>query len=481
MPKPLYLVVDTNLFHEFRRLEDLPWSELGNYDPIILVVTSPVQSELDEQKKDTRPKVRRRALEAVTRFRKILTANRDEDVICEAGPRVLVKLDASALPTKLPEALDREVQDDRIVAIACRLAAKLKEGEVRVFSDDTRPISKARAVGLSWNFIPEGWRRAADEDEDQKSLTRLREENDRLRRQEPTLDIASPGVSDGNRLSIEFVRYQALTSQEIDELMGKLQARHPMETNFDRATEKNVAGALPLLGFNQQSYQPAREEKIEEYRNESYPAWLEGCRAWLENAHEHLSRIEPRPSTEIVLTNSGTRPAENVLVTLHARGQILIAPTSSDDVEAEPSLGFPAPPEAPQGSWNDSISQSIFGLLRATAHTELPRLHDLTNPIPEHDPNSFYYKDRRPLMPVEFFQLTCELFRHVGTEELFDTTFYLSSPDEFADPKNACLEVSVEAANVSEPLVNTIPITLIIRKMSCVERVQQAISEIGAI
>jgi hypothetical protein len=47
----LVLVVDTNLFHEFRRLEDLPWDELGEPEEVVLVVTEPVQSELDEHKK----------------------------------------------------------------------------------------------------------------------------------------------------------------------------------------------------------------------------------------------------------------------------------------------------------------------------------------------------------------------------------------------------------------------------------------------
>lgn len=46
----LVLVVDTNLFHEFRALKDLPWEELGEPDKVILAVTDPVQSELDEHK-----------------------------------------------------------------------------------------------------------------------------------------------------------------------------------------------------------------------------------------------------------------------------------------------------------------------------------------------------------------------------------------------------------------------------------------------
>ena len=43
----LVLVADTNLFHEFRPLKELPWIDLGEKDEVMLIVTEPVQSELD--------------------------------------------------------------------------------------------------------------------------------------------------------------------------------------------------------------------------------------------------------------------------------------------------------------------------------------------------------------------------------------------------------------------------------------------------
>lgn len=64
----LALVVDTNLFHEFRRLETLPWDELTEVDEIALIVSDPVQTELDEQKKSPRARIKRRALDWVKRF-----------------------------------------------------------------------------------------------------------------------------------------------------------------------------------------------------------------------------------------------------------------------------------------------------------------------------------------------------------------------------------------------------------------------------
>ncbi len=53
-------VADTNLFFEAKRLEDLPWDELG-VDPIVVALTKPVQAEIDRHKKGG-GRTRKRAL-----------------------------------------------------------------------------------------------------------------------------------------------------------------------------------------------------------------------------------------------------------------------------------------------------------------------------------------------------------------------------------------------------------------------------------
>ena len=42
-------IADTNLFFEAKRLEDLPWADLG-VDPIVIGLTKPVQGEIDRHK-----------------------------------------------------------------------------------------------------------------------------------------------------------------------------------------------------------------------------------------------------------------------------------------------------------------------------------------------------------------------------------------------------------------------------------------------
>ena len=80
MPGQIILVVDTNLFHECVNLEndDFPWADLGDFDAIRLVVPETVREELDRHKKDDRARLKRRALEVVAQFRRLLEANFDE-------------------------------------------------------------------------------------------------------------------------------------------------------------------------------------------------------------------------------------------------------------------------------------------------------------------------------------------------------------------------------------------------------------------
>ena len=110
----LTLVVDTNLFHEFRPIDTLPWSEITDADEIILLVSDPVQTELDEQKKSSRARIKRRALEWVKRFRKLLKAGETDLVVVEGSPRVVLRLDDTS-PSKEHKnvlLLDLAVADD---------------------------------------------------------------------------------------------------------------------------------------------------------------------------------------------------------------------------------------------------------------------------------------------------------------------------------------------------------------------------------
>ena len=150
----LTLGVDTNLFHEFRPIDTLPWSEITDADEIILLVSDPVQTELDEQKKSSRARIKRRALEWVKRFRELLKAGETDLVVVEGSPRVVLRLDDTKPSKEHENVLDLAVPDDAIVAIAVNHLHRSASGDLAIFSDDLRPMRKARQVGLEFIEIP---------------------------------------------------------------------------------------------------------------------------------------------------------------------------------------------------------------------------------------------------------------------------------------------------------------------------------------
>jgi hypothetical protein len=124
MPGPVQLVVDTNLFHECHKLDrpDFPWQDIGDFDVIELIVPEAVQAELDRQKNDARPRVRRRALEAVSWLREMLRQRVDQRVLRENGPRVVLKTEVTQPSKARLDVLDLSIPDDRIVGEAAALA-----------------------------------------------------------------------------------------------------------------------------------------------------------------------------------------------------------------------------------------------------------------------------------------------------------------------------------------------------------------------
>src|SRR5580704_14422985 len=79
MSKILYLFPDTNAFVQCRPLEQVDWSAWKDFDEVHLIVSRPVQSEIDNQKNKRSGRPGRRARAASSLFREVICA--------ETGPQ----------------------------------------------------------------------------------------------------------------------------------------------------------------------------------------------------------------------------------------------------------------------------------------------------------------------------------------------------------------------------------------------------------
>ncbi len=481
----LRLIVDTNLFHEFRPLEDLPWAELGELDCIELIVTDVVQTELDEHKKSTRARLKRTAIKLTKQFREMLLAQQSELEIRASEPRVILSLSDMNFGSETYGTLDLGNFDDQLVAIAKRLADRYDDGSVRLFSNDTRPMRKAVGVGLKLIAIPDEWQRVDEQTDEEREKLRLANENKRLRSQEPILELSSDPLV---VLELILPIYAPLSDDEIDQFMDRLVEKNPKETDFARDKTNNARTALfggVTLGITQYEFKEAASEDVEAYLEVSYPQWEKTCREKLQDAHSHLTALAHEFTADFLLSNTGTRPADDVLLTIAAKGALLVMPPAyksedNDEEENETELAalvFPSAPKAPQGKWKQlrtsmfdfGASRDPFGLGH-TSHLGLNRMPYVPTPK---NPNYFYYEDR-PNIYVNSFALTCAQFRHAGEPEVFKCKCIVDGRAEDLDGKSAIVEITVEASNLSDPVRQK----LIVRFRANQENTFEAVSEI---
>jgi len=344
-------VADANLFFECKRLEELPWSDLG-VDPVVIALTKPVLAEIDKHKK-AGGRTRKRAIEISGRIREMLAAPPPEVVIQDTGPRVLLRLMPIVQPApELATSLDYGSNDDRIVGTVATLAKDGKFDSVSMLTDDNVLASTAQGLGLFFFLIPESWKRPLQETTEAKRIKELEKDISIYRAQEPVISISN--VS-GEATAAHVVRRvaAALGPSEIDQLISKLRARHPAKTHFDAPEAEIQADGTEI------SYEAPKAEAIGKYLSEAYPQWIDACRSIFESLHK--GRIEPEADIALVfgVANDGTRPASRMRVSFEARGNISLIRDEHDldddseqnDNDRQPALPpvprLPAPPVAP--------------------------------------------------------------------------------------------------------------------------------------
>jgi hypothetical protein len=479
----LALIVDTNLFHEFRNFEDLPWEELGEPDEIILVVTEPVQTELDEHKKSPSARLKRRALKWTKEFRHLILADNTDIVVREAEPRVIVRLDCTRPDTNHDDVLDRSVPDDCIVAIALALLPHHSVAKMAVFSDDLRPLRKARQVSLTAIEIPVSWRRKPEQTEEDKARTQLERQVVQLRRQEPEL-VLSASVE----LPIEHVLpvYEALSDEHLDELIHAVRQHWPVETDFEKAKRPSILSQqlqTISLGVTRREFHPAPEEDIIRYVEEDYPGWLEKCREHLGQAHKLLGMPEYDISFIVELANQGTRPALDLQISFRVHGDVRILPNCGGEASrfvGSIALPFSLPkaPKAPQGEWKTYNPLDYLGGLHNRSFDHLahsfPRTLEDVLRDQQRDPNRFYYRDK-PHEPTSGYSLTCAQFRHADEVECFDILIQPSADVQALDGKNAVVEVTCNASNLTAPVTLKIPVRFRCEQHSTYDAVRESI------
>lgn len=478
---------DTNLFIQCRSLGELDWSLVSEAPVIELLVSRPVQTEIDRQKGKGAGRLGKRARAAMTLFRQALDLPDERLQVRVGTPTVFLQLrqDLKADPA-LSDRLDYSERDDQLVGIAAAFARDNPDASVRLLTHDTGPMLSAKNVGLPYVAIPEAWLLAPETDEQDKALATLQGQLARYQRAEPAFELQVEGNALAPAITIDY--YTALSEPEVQELMAAAQQAHPLAKDFGarEPAQRGGAGTGLLASITREMFEPASDEEIEQYRNERYPEWVSACEAALRDLHTTLNRRIPWPHISVTLANEGSRPAEDAYVQFKTQGRLLLSvPRDEEDkTEAEKQaaarLPLPSAPAVPRGQWTRmrSVSDSLATLGQAvrfdTARPLIPHALSRLAQLPQpRDPNSFYYKPRRPSYPIPVIGYECPQWRHQVLPETFD--FELVT-DLIERTVSGAITIEIHAANVTTPFEQTLPIRVSVRTCSPLEEARSLIA-----
>ena len=191
MTENLYLFVDTNLFIQCRDMSELDWSEWKDFSEVHLIVSLPVQREIDRQKTRGNDRVGRRARRSYSSlFRTIATGEKEYELIKELEPQVKLFLESPSRPDpELADSLDYRRPDDEIIGCLHRFAKDHPDFDVRLLTHDTGPMMTAKGLGLSVAPIRDEWLLPAESNDEEREINRLRQEVAQIKNAEPQFDI----------------------------------------------------------------------------------------------------------------------------------------------------------------------------------------------------------------------------------------------------------------------------------------------------
>ena len=454
--------IDSNFFLQCKKYDQLNWSDITTDKDNTVLITRPVQIEIDRLKNDGNSRRAKRARETTSFFRQILA----EDALS-----IHFNLNAISVTFKFANnysddvllrsnpSLDMLNPDDKILAtLNMYLLDDIKNEKSNVFlSYDTNPLLTAKVNHLPFIEIPETWLLEPENDERDKEIQKLKQQVLEYQKKEPRIElkfnsndriIQKPQM---NEFEAHIYSYKQIDHEDIEKLVDSFLEKHPKKTNFNE--DESLSG-LNRMAFFKQTYYPPDDNKIEKY-NVAYQEWKNDLYEVISNYADKKNKYSHIVPFCVILKNTGNLPADNLLLDFEIlTGGMLVKPDFDDKVLAR-RLAYPTPPIPPQGEWKDSflfpadrfasLQSRIFSPNLANSIEPTLRIPSLTR-----DKNTFYWKGGRPDKNITSWRFECTEFRHKHDDELF--SYYIIFDE---DNDKIVLRVRGSASNMSSPVEET--------------------------
>lgn len=490
--QPLVVIPDANVLIHGKALVDLPWAEFCRSKIEVLFV-HPVIKELDKLKNQT-GRQNKIARNLSSEIRTLINTVDQRIEVRRADPTVYKRIELRPVTEPLNDTLSLNHADQALINYALWLQ---QEGyDVLLLTDDTICGATAQGVGLSVKFLPDSWKRPPEPDERDKENARLRAELQRLSSAAPKVELSFCDT-EGNQLTeleATLKRWPALTESELDELLADVQRLCPQATSFEpsqpsaKNTQTGRLDYMPHLSAitSRSVYEPATEEEIQLYKTQDYPNWLKSVRSSLAFLHQTLEERSEWPVVIAVAKNTGTRPATDTLLTIHARGAIRLFNSEECDEDADneeqaraknADFKLPLPPAPPRGRTKTTNPFWAYHELNASNFATARQIpFDISNfpPIKPRELDAFYWRLGQSDW-VKTMELECSSWRHGQEPVQFAFKVY---PEE-KGATSAVIEISVHANNIADPRVARLPIRINYEDRSTLDKGRALVEQLG--
>ena len=465
----LLVFPDTNVFLHCHPFDQWDWSIWGSYDEVHMILCRPVHSELENLKNARKNRIRKRARKALNLVRDALTKPSSTVEIREADPPVRFVVDPLARPNpQLENALDFCLPDHALVGIVHGALVNQSKPNALLLTDDTGVIAVASAMEVPFFEPLPSWKTPPEITIEEREIAGLKAKISEFEDSFPKFEMSC--LSEGEliqNLNVEFVEFDPLSEEEIEVAISGLKSRLLPGTTFNQIDDdSDPIAELESCAGSANSARGAEGVEMVIAGGASYEEWIGNCKKVLRQLHKSLHWEIGQPWFCFSATNSGSCPADSVLVRVSATGALRVARPPfkfREDSEFDPSriAKFPSPPLVKKRTAQFAltslfdVSPAMFGVLErglGAGPLIAPPTAD-----ERRDPNSFYYRRSIDEEPVELIEFTCEQWRHRTSAEFFEGRVF---PQLRTGQVRGSLTIEIHAANLRDPATFEIPVRL---------------------
>lgn len=468
---------DTNLFLQCKQLTDLDWSMISNGSDILLMISRPVQKEIDSLKSDGNRRRAKRAREASSFMKKMILSGDKISIIRESDPCVEVSFpEYHSGKNAKPAILDLNRSDDQIISEALLYQEENPNYDVELLTHDTNQILTAKNCGLPFTVVPDDWLLPPEQDPRDKRISELEKQLKKYEESLPTINITAQGKEDNDIDTLDFniTIYSELSDAEIEKLANAVFQNHPLRTKFDRDSQIEPPELSPVEGvYREWVYRPPDNEEIEQYTNVKYPEWQAKVKKFFKRLAYKKGYPNRNAKITITIDNIGGKPAENLIVEFEALGGILFQPpdynSAREEIIEEIGLPLPLPPKPPEGNWIKRYKPTSMpsSMLLQDLNPSIPELISrnmfpdpllpIRNIPTERDKNAFYWKCKRPYGRTDKWSFECSEFRHQFQQESFRIIVFVPRKNKL---ETGAIKCRVTANNLRDPVLKYFPVKI---------------------